>query len=405
MLLEFKFSNYISYKEETVVSFEKRSKESFGKDNIIEQNGHKVLNAHCFVGVNGSGKSVFCEALVFMAKMVLNSSNHNRHTKIRHPRFAGSKPRKPIKFEITFLSNGKKYIYGFTYIHDRIISEFTKVYESQKATTLFSRKFNFKINNYIYTITKNKASLKEIKKQVIPQTLFLSRAVQLNSKELIPVFEFFTRLGSQKIDIDNFFDILQDSKIKDKFLDILSYADLSINDFELIVDTTKNDNQVSAQATLNDGTVQNLPVIATNYSLLLSHKTSKSSFKINFNAESTGTQKFIHVFIALLNTRDDEIIIFDEIETSWNLEIVKFTLDYIKSEKPNCQLIFTTHQPEIINWLRSDQIHIVEKEDSVSRITNLHSIISSNSKINKNYGDYYREGVLGGQPKVYNPYD
>ena len=43
----------------------------------------------------------------------------------------------------------------------------------------------------------------------------------------------------------------------------------------------------------------------------------------------------------------------------------------------------------------------MEKENSVSKIVNLHNIVKNNSKINKNYGDYYRSGVLGGFPNVY----
>lgn len=35
----------------------------------------------------------------------------------------------------------------------------------------------------------------------------------------------------------------------------------------------------------------------------------------------------------------------------------------------------------------------------VTYVTRLH--IKDNTKINKNYGDYYKEGVLGGFPNVY----
>ena len=94
-------------------------------------------------------------------------------------------------------------------------------------------------------------------------------------------------------------------------------------------------------------------------------------------------------------------MLYDEIETSFNIEIVEFIIRHFANNKTNSQLLFTTHQPEILNYLRSDQINIIEKKNCVSEIVNLHSIVKDNPKINKNYGDYYREGVLGGFPNVY----
>ena len=107
------------------------------------------------------------------------------------------------------------------------------------------------------------------------------------------------------------------------------------------------------------------------------------------------------IFYNLLKLSKDSLILFDEIENSFNIEIVEFILNYFSKSKDGSQLLFTTHQPDILNLLRSDQINIIEKEDSVSKIINLHSIVRNNPKINKNYGDYYREGVLGGFPNVY----
>ena len=135
--------------------------------------------------------------------------------------------------------------------------------------------------------------------------------------------------------------------------------------------------------------------------LLLIHKHKNKDLKINFIAESSGTQKFILIFYNLLKLSKDSIILYDEIENSFNIEIVEFIINYFANNKTNSQLIFTTHQPEILNYLRSDQINIIDKKDSTSEIVILHSIVRDNTKINKNYGDYYKEGVLGGVPSVY----
>ena len=135
--------------------------------------------------------------------------------------------------------------------------------------------------------------------------------------------------------------------------------------------------------------------------LNLIHTHKNKNIKINFMAESSGTQKFILMFYNLLKLRKDSIIIYDEIETSYNIELIEFIINYFAKRDNNSQLLFTTHQPEILNYLRSDQIKIIEKKDSVSKIINLHDITKNNPKINKNYGEYYKEGILGGTPNVY----
>ncbi|MFW6286187.1 MAG: AAA family ATPase [Nanoarchaeota archaeon] len=171
-----------------------------------------------------------------------------------------------------------------------------------------------------------------------------------------------------------------------------------MHDLELVKSRLKNITSITikndsiTRENINEQNVTNL---------LLLHKHEDKNLKIDFNTESSGTQKFILIFYNLLKLARDSIILYDEIETSFNIEIVEFIINHFANNKTNSQLIFTTHQPEILNYLRSDQINVIEKRDSTSEIVTLHSIVKDNTKINKNYGDYYKEGVLGGFPNVY----
>ncbi len=331
--------------------------------------------------------------------MVLNSHAHNVNTNINYFPFLNYDG-KPIEFEINFIAENKKYSYGFSYTNKEIITEFLEVHESQKPTRVFFRdekdlENRFKINE------RYKSELKPLSYNVISQTLMVSRAVQLNSKILKPVFDFFNRI----VDIQNLFNapvdfsLLEDKKQKESLLDKLSYADFSVYDLELVKEKIK-------QVSLLEINVGNKPDIKKNIqeidisNLLLFHENDKKNIKVKFNFESTGTQKFILIFYNLLKLSEDSIILFDEIENSFNIEIVEYIIKYFNKSKSN-QLLFTTHQPDILNYLRSDQINIIEKKNSVSEIINLHKIVKNNPKINKNYGDYYREGVLGGFPNVY----
>lgn len=394
MIINFKLKNYNSYKNSQTLDFIRKSKEQKGNKFINTINKTDILNVLGLVGVNGCGKTSLLEALDFMKRLVLNSQNHNVNDKIRYNPFL-TDIGEPTEFEITFISDNKKYIYGFSYTINKIITEYLRAYDTQKPTEIFSRKTQeFKFNE------KYEKELKLISNSVISQTLMLSRAVQMNSKTLKPVFEFFTKITTINSLFRNPIDFssLNDSVLREELLDKLSFADFSIYDLELVKGLAKEIGLIQ----MKDLSTFKQDILEKEIAdLVLIHKHDNEDLKINFIAESSGTQKFILIFYNLLRLSKDSIILYDEIETSFNIEIVEFIINYFANNKTNSQLIFTTHQPEILNYLRSDQINIIEKKDSRSEIVVLHNIVKDNKKINNNYGDYYKEGILGGFPNVY----
>lgn len=399
MIIEFKIKNYNSFKQEEVLSFERKSKEQAGTKFVTNKNGLDILKTSGLVGVNGSGKTSLLSGLNFMKEMVLQSQKHNVDTNIRYSPFI-TEQGKSTEFELTFISENKKYVYGFSYTNKKIVKEFAIVFETQKPTEIFRRDENNLNKKFEFTNKKYEKELKPLTHSVIPQTLMLSRAVQLNSKTLKPIYDFFSKIYtiSNLFNMPPDFELLKDKKLKDNLLDKLSFADFSIKNLELVkrkvktIEFVQTDDKGTMNQNISEQEIMDLDLI---------HQHKNKTVKINFNAESSGTKKFILIFYNLLKLAKDPIIIYDEIETSYNIEIVEFILNSFSKKDNMSQLLFSTHQPEILNYLRSDQINIIEKEDSVSKIINLHSIVKNNPKINKYYGDYYREGVLGGFPHVY----
>ena len=402
MLINFKIKNFGSYRQEQVLSFEKKSKEKSYKGFIKKIKDLEILKTVGLVGVNGSGKTFLLGGIDFMKAMVLQSHTHNIDTKINYNTYILDNE-KPIGFEITFISEGKKYIYGFSYTNEKIIKEYAKVYETQKPSVIFSRNNQkFKFNE------KYEKELKPLSDSVIPKTLMVSRAVQLNSEILKSIYDFFTKIyiinstiiQNMLFNIQPNFLSLKNEKLKEELLEKLYNVDFSIKDLKLVkyaMTPVEIPNESSSKK--DSLTLKIQSEIIENLNLIHEHKNKK--LQLNFSVESIGTQKFISIFYNLLKLSKDSVILFDEIENSFNIEIVKFIIDYFAINENNYQLLFTTHQPDILNYLRSDQINIIEKEDLTSQIINLHDIVKNNPKINKNYGDYYREGVLGGFPRVY----
>lgn len=139
MIIDFKLENFSSFKKEATLDCKKTSKEEFGESFVKKENNLELLNVISLIGVNGSGKSSLLEGLNFMKAMVLNSHTHNIDTDIKYNHFIDYK--KPIKFEITFIFNKKKYRYGFSYTNKGIVKEYAHLIGKslETKTKIFER--------------------------------------------------------------------------------------------------------------------------------------------------------------------------------------------------------------------------------------------------------------------------
>ena len=72
MLLEFKCKNHKSIKNEICFS-SLAGKDSFNAETLYEYNDLKVLRSGVIYGANGSGKSNFIDAILYMKSLVVNS--------------------------------------------------------------------------------------------------------------------------------------------------------------------------------------------------------------------------------------------------------------------------------------------------------------------------------------------
>ena len=403
MIISFKIENFKSFRKASLLDFRRKSKEKKGAGFVAKKSGEDLLKVLALVGVNGSGKTSLFQGLGFMASMVLQSHSHTADKDITYMPFGSSK--KPVKLEVDFTHQNKRYLYGFSSTNERVEEEFAYAYETAKPKKIFKRirqKFEFG--------REYEKDLKEKSGYVIDKTLMVSRAVQLNSETLRPIFGFFSKIYvANSFFRSPDFGLLKKGKFKKDLLEKLYHADFSIGDLELVKRKIKNIkmsiNNVPSPKKSEELSVQQEIIDQEIDELILLHKNYGKTLKIDFNSESEGTKKFVSLFYNLLTIPEGAVILYDEIGNSLNTEIVKFIVNHFAKRKNTHQLVLTTHQPDVLNHLRSDQTKIVDKENSESKILELHDIVKSNEKINRNYGDYYREGVLGGFPSVYDEHE
>ena len=168
MLLQFKFKNFKSFKEETILNMEATSIKDHN-NSLIEINNIKTLPVAGIYGANASGKSNVMEAFRFMIDYVVMSLSfaggqldpalQNRVIKPLPYLFDTKSKNEGTKFELFFVMNNdrteKIYQYGFIYNNSSIEEEWFDLQSHQ----LCSSKHQEMILNVFFIEVKKKMIL------------------------------------------------------------------------------------------------------------------------------------------------------------------------------------------------------------------------------------------------------
>ena len=238
MLIEFNVENFRSIKEKVTLSMV-ATKDTSLENNLIKTDvlkGDSLLRSAVLYGANASGKTNFILALDFLKGLVTQSHTHQKGIEIRFTPFKLDKKylSKPTKFDICFIKQGVKYVYGVSFDNKRILDEYLYHYPKNKKAIIFERK---KTDNYKFTV--NKKDQEFIAKRTLENVLYLSKATQENYGMTSNAFEWFNELGTIKATdpplSPNFTAKLfkKDKKWKELILKALLVADVGIEDISV----------------------------------------------------------------------------------------------------------------------------------------------------------------------------
>ena len=139
-------------------------------------------------------------------------------------------------------------------------------------------------------------------------------------------------------------------------------------------------------------------------------KFEKVEAKINYgsfetdlaNEESSGIKKLFEIICPIIDIiKKGKILIIDEIENGLHEYLVQQIIRLFKESNSNAQLIFTTHDTNILNanLLRRDQIWFTQLKSNDKRSTDLYSLIElKNVRKNENLEMGYISGKYGAIP-------
>ena len=415
MLIEFSVANFRSFREKQTFSLVKAKGNELEETNtfrIQSPTRFDLLRSAAVYGPNASGKSNFIRALRVMRRIVVDSASWQRGEDIPvvpfrlDARTANSRS----EFEVVFLADDIRYQYGFSADKERIYEEWLIAYPKGRAQRWFQRAWEDERQSSAWETGKQLQGEKQVwQRSTRENALFLSTAVQLNSRQLQPVYDWFSE-NLRIVNIEGldpaFTAALCRTKEKSRIIDFLKAADLSINDVE--VQRISFDPQLLPadipeslkEMILSEMVDKNMLEVSTFHRL-----GSDELVQFDLEDESDGTRKLFSFAGPWVDTLNKGFILFiDELHDNLHPKLVRFLVDLFHSRKSNpknAQLVFTTHETSILSQevFRRDQIWFCEKDEDET--THLYPLTDfSPRKGRENLEAAYLSGRYGALPFV-----
>ena len=185
MLIEFRFKNYRSFRDEAILSMEATGLSSFKNCLIPLSSTVKLLPACAIYGKNGGGKSNVIRAFWLAVQFIRNAqrTQHERAAIPVNPFALNDYSRnEPTAFDFVYTSNGVKYWYGFSATREKIFSEYLYHAPKGKKALVFNRTARE------FSFTEEKAKRGMIGEMVADNQLFFSVACTMNDAACVAAF-------------------------------------------------------------------------------------------------------------------------------------------------------------------------------------------------------------------------
>jgi AAA15 family ATPase/GTPase len=414
MIIGFEVENFLSIKNRQELSMVATNDREMQASHCIvpeTTTGLKLLKAAAVYGANASGKSNLIKAILYMRDFILTSTSAKKI-----PDSTGFQPfkldrdslKKPGLFEIKFLLDQKIYVYGFKIDEKKILSEWLYYYPEKNRALLFKRDLeeskdlklsgNGKTADIIY-IYKFGSYFKGEKRKIISLTrsnaLYLTVGAQFAHPVLEKVYQWFNHFlkpgiipGAKKGDEFSTKLMESDGGIKKRIVNFLKSADLGIEDIKIDKIHRERNNVETAD-------IKMIHRAVSTYGEVLAH--------IDFDDESLGTRRMYQLAGPLFHTLIyGGVLIIDELEDSLHIHMLKTLLGEFFEHSNQSQIIFTTHNVQLLEEkiFRRDEIWFTEKSEDGA--TELFSVADFKPKPRKDKSliNGYLNGAFGALPLV-----
>lgn len=418
MLLRFEVSNHRSILEPVELSMiavdeDRPAAREF--DLLTE----RVLSIAGIYGPNASGKSNLVEAIAWLSTAVGRSLRTWDEFIPREPFKFGQGPGTPSTYEVDMVVEGVRYAYRVDVDDSAVLFEGLYSYPERRRRVLFER------DNLEIRFRRGLGTLAGTRELLTPTTLALSAAMRFDEPEVQPFGRALAGIqvrgvrrrspwarafvaGGPGLSLtERLFDdrrsSLQSSLFddpdfassnpRDSALALLRFADLGIDDVQIVEDEADEDHTSTPARRVPRG------------QLRLIHRAAGQEVPFDFDEESEGTRTWFQLIGPTLSAlRSGRILLFDEIDASLHPRLSARLLELFQDPETNpygAQLIFTTHDTSLLNHLNRDEVWLTEKgESGATTLTALAEFGGDKVRRSLNLEKAYLQGRFGAVPEL-----
>lgn len=390
MLCQFSFTNFKSYRDDTVFDLQAAPLPEFPEELITDHRASALLPVSVIYGPNGGGKSTLLQALACLISTVVQpivSLKTNRTSVILHQSVDAApflldrtSREKPTEFMIYFRIDNNEFRYYLSVFSDEVVAESLtrKGLGSKKPALIFERdNGRIKLGASI-----GKGSINTSVNAKMPYLSFL--AINYDIPVIAEVQRWFESVVIRDYanpSVEREIMISEDDDLKKRIL-------LSLNDIDIDIDNYRYD--------------------PDDDELYIVRSIHGESFELPFSEESEGTKKLIAALpVILLALAEGRLVIIDELDAKLHPKLLRYIIYLFKSKRINskgAQLIFTSHDMSTLKntVFRRDEIWFAAlNEEHSSEIYSLYEIRrEDNGRVNNTaaYDKQYLEGRYGADP-------
>ena len=379
MILNYGARNFFCFKEGVEFPFEL----SANCPNKISK-GKAVSTILCVKGANASGKTNALKILSFLKYFCTDSFAHKPDTPFLISSFFSNN--EPTDLFCDFTINDDRYHYSVSLTDKEIISE-SLTRTKSRSTVIFTR-----TNNTFSHLIKEFSELKNIKLR--SNASIISTAHQYELAITNPIYNFFFNILANvcyqgtidaKLDylaISEFY--FHNPKILQFSLELIKKCDLGISSIEI-----------------RKGKKENGEIFY--YPIFIQDADVKDN-KLLFHDQSSGTKELFLIlpsYKIVLNSGG--VLAMDEFDINLHPHILPLLIGCFEDDhinRNNAQLIFTTHNSSILDYMGKYRTIIVSKEKCESYAYRLDEIPGDILRNDRSIEAAYNSGKIGGIPRL-----
>lgn len=396
MIEEVSFKNVLSFRDETVLSFEATADTSIENSHVVVMpNGTRLLRLAVVFGANASGKSNLLTVLEWLHSFWKeNPANMDIDTGVEPFLLDSETPAEPSEFSLKIWIDGIRYWYQLRLTGKVVYFEKLSYYKTIQPIMIFERKYEegqsvIRINPVVQKIDAE--AQKMLALNCLPNMSVFAARGRVNMRfEHVDrmrrwIFNGFMPAVYPATNMTGYAKrILKENEgFKAYMLEFLNMADFNITSL--------------SELRGSDGAK------SFNFEHTVDNARGQERYEMNLEHQSNGTRRLLGVEAAMYElTRKGSFLMVDEMDASLHPDLMEYMLRQFLLESSDSQLLLTTHYDGLLtkidDLVRKDNIWFTEKDKS--GVSHLYSLVEFKGLGKITHIDKaYRNGLFGALPE------